>query len=139
MRTGNASRELRELLGRLRTLKASGVAKVSKALAVAAKGLILEGFEAGADPYGKAWAGVERDGIPLNDTGRLKGSWFVAGANAAGFVISSNAPYAQYHQSGTKRITARMMVPRGGALPKAWDTEFQAVAKAKIASILKSK
>lgn len=137
MTGSKASRDLRDLLSRLRSLKASGLAKVSKALAVAAKGLILEGFEGGKDPYGKAWAEVEREGIPLNDTGALRTSWFIAGATAQGFVIASNSPYARYHQGGTKRIKVRMMIPRTGALPKAWDREFQAVAKAKLSALLK--
>jgi phage gpG-like protein len=132
-----ASRDLRDLLSRLRSLRASGLAKVSKALAVAAKGLILDGFEGGKDPYGQAWAEVERAGIPLNDTGALRTSWFIAGATAQGFVISTNSPYAQYHQGGTKRLKVRMMIPRSGALPKAWDREFTAVATAKLKGLLK--
>jgi len=145
-----ASRDLRDLLAKLKALKASGMAKVSKALAVAAKGLILEGFEGGKDPYGKPWAPVARGGIPLNKDGHLRTSWFIAGATPSGFLISTNALYAQWHQSGLNtvyksgprkgrpcRIRQRMMIPKGGALPAAWDREFQAVAKAKLASLLK--
>lgn len=152
MSGGSASKDLRALLKRLQTLRDSGRTQVSKALAVAAKALILQGFEAGTDPYGKEWAAVERAGIPLNKDGHLKGSWFVAGATASGFMIATNSPYAAVHNFGhtfertskkgkkyTQTVRARPMIPRGGALPKAWDDEFHEVAKAKIASILKAK
>lgn len=150
MTSSKASRDLRDLLAKLRSLKASGLAKVSKALAVAAKGLILEGFEEGKNPYGQPWAAVERGGIPLNKDGQLRSSWFIAGATSQGFLIATNSSYARYHQSGVDtvyksgprkgkrcRIRQRMMIPKGGRLPAAWDREFAAVAKAKLSALLK--
>jgi len=83
--------------------------------------LVAQGFRSQTDPYGNAWENLkERKGKILQDTGRLRVSWHRVSASKAGFRIAAGATYARFHQEGTRRMVARMQVPRSGPLPKAW-------------------
>lgn len=93
-------------------------------------GLIKDGFRAETDPSGKPWARKKvRDGrkILSGKTSNLKGGWHYRRADKGGFVISPGVSYATYHQTGTKRMVARKMVP-DGKLPPAWSKALEEVA-----------
>lgn len=75
---------------------------VSRQLGEASIELIREGFENSRDPSGRRWKPVKlRDGRPLELTGGLKGSWFLAKADDGGFRVPNAKRYAIYHQKGT--------------------------------------
>ncbi len=69
------------------------------ACAAAAQDSLDESFISGIDPYGKAWAPVQRGGRPLTDTGRLASSWS-RHLTPDGFTIETNVSYARTHQLG---------------------------------------
>lgn len=83
--------------------------------------LVADGFRRETDPYGDAWKKLKvRRGKILQDTGRLRASWHRVRVSRSGFRIAAGATYAKFHQDGTRRMVARMMVPRSGRLPKRW-------------------
>jgi len=121
-------RKLAEFAGKLkRTDKV--LTTVAKNMCEEALTLVADGFQAETDPYGKAWAKLKvRQGKILQDKGRLKNSWHRVQVSAAGFRIAAGVDYATYHQSGTRRMVARRMVPDGGRLPQAWRAKMIAAA-----------
>jgi phage gpG-like protein len=70
-------------------------------LASEARQLVMEGFERGRDPYGKAWKKPRgrKGGRPLRDTDRLMSS-IVARPSANGFTVGSKLTYARIHNRG---------------------------------------
>lgn len=102
-----------------------GFNELNQNLAEEAIDLIKEGFATETDPYGKPWAGLKyRSGKILQDTGRLRSSFKVAGVTRRGFRVNASANYAAFHQEGTSRgLPARRMVP-DGRLPAEWKTAF---------------
>jgi phage gpG-like protein len=75
---------------------------VNEQLAEETISLIREGFEDSTDPYGHEWESLAlRDGRPLEDTGRLKSSWFRANVSRTGYTVANATEYAIYHQIGT--------------------------------------
>ncbi len=92
---------------------------------------VKDGFRETTDPYGKAWARKKiRDGrkVLSGKTGNLKGGWHYRRANKGGFVISPGVGYAAFHQSGTKKMVARKMVPDSRGLPPEWAKALEEVA-----------
>lgn len=101
---------------------------LNRNLAEAALDKVKETFERQAAPGGAGWAPTQRGGRILQDTGRLKGSFKVASVSARGFTVSSSVSYGVYHQSGTRYMPARKMVP-DGELPGDWMDELEHVAE----------
>jgi phage virion morphogenesis protein len=73
-------------------------------------------FGLGVSPQGVGWAPLaastrkkrrRRAGQPLQDTGRLLGSITTRAAPPASVTQTAGAPYAGFHQGGTRRIPAR--------------------------------
>jgi len=101
---------------------------ISQQCAQAAVTEVALGFTESRDPYGAGWAALKkRQGKPLRDTGRLGNSFQAKSITESGFTVGSNVVYGGYHQSGTKRMTARPMVP-GHGLPEQWAESFAEVA-----------
>lgn len=119
---------------------------VSKRLGVAAMKLLADQFRASVDPYGDAWKPVTRNrkrdkrgrrkngraDKPLIDSGRLRGA--VAGrdgdisARSGGGRVRIDIPveYAPFHQTGTKHIARRQILPdRARGLPATWESAFR--------------
>jgi phage virion morphogenesis protein len=125
-------RELQALKTKLDALRPQSLAKLSKKLAKETLNLIEEGFRDQSDPYGNRWAALKaprrrgkargrtRGGHRiLSDTGGLK-RFRVQRADGAGFKIAATVDYAVYHQSGTRKMVARRVVPDESGLPPAW-------------------
>lgn len=90
--------------------------------------LVREGFERQADPYGAPWAPLKRrSGRILQDTGRLR-MFFVRSKSASMVRVGTPAFYGRFHQTGTKHMPARKMVP-DGALPGAWSSRVNAIVE----------
>lgn len=98
--------------------------EISKAVAEEAIGLIQDGFREQRDPYGRPWAPKKRpDGraILVGKTTRLRRGWHVESSKRGQVVIAPSVDYATYHQTGTKHMVARKMVP-DRTLPAEWDS-----------------
>ncbi len=88
---------------------------------------LQRGFDAGQDPYGKAWAPLRprtlakgRHPPPLTDTHAGRNSVKAAASQDAGVVITVGVPYMGIHQAGDPpRMVARRFLPVA-RLPQAW-------------------
>lgn len=84
--------------------------------------LIAEGFREQKSPYGRRWPArkdPKSGSHPILDkTGKLKRSWSVKARGKGLLIRTTGVDYARYHQSGTKRMPARRMVPEGKLPPK---------------------
>jgi hypothetical protein len=112
--------------------------EIADGMSDAALALVAESFGREADPFGKAWkprkVSTNRP-ILRGKTNRLV-RWRKAFVNQHGYRISSTAPYAGYHQSGTRHMPARKMVPTG-RLPPKWASEFRGVFIRRMHALLK--
>lgn len=90
--------------------------------------LVQAQFDAGTDPYGRPWAPLRpatlargRFPPPLTDTWRLRNGTGVRvrPGRRAGLVMRVGAPYGTFHQTGTRYMRARRILPQQG-LPRAW-------------------
>lgn len=102
-------------------------------LAKAALELVRDSFGAAQSPEGAAWARLKyRHGRPLVLTGRLLRS-VRSRIIADGIAVTASAPYAGFHQHGTRRMPARPFLPQPGAVPAAWADAFERVLGAQFA------
>jgi phage gpG-like protein len=103
---------------------------ISRNLAEETVGLIKDGFRREADPYGGRWKPKKiADGrkVLSGKTSRLKGGWHVASADRRGFVVAPAVDYATYHQSGTRKMAARPMLPDGRGIPDSWQDAWEGI------------
>lgn len=111
---------------------------LAKALADEAGKQYRRDFQNGTDPYGEAWAkGKKESGKTLVDTGYLRASGEPVSITPNGFRFRVYAPYGVFHQSGTKRMPQRMIVPSGLYGLGKWGEPFNRVAAAKVRALLK--
>lgn len=92
--------------------------------------LTKDRFRTETEPGGRPWEPKKaRDGRKTlsGKTSRLKGGWHVKRTASDGFTIAPSVDYATYHQTGTKRMAARKMVPEGH-LPAAYSKALEEVA-----------
>ncbi len=145
---------LRQLAKRLDGL-ANSTEELCEVLANRSLKLIQEGFRNEVDPRGVAWAprrsgqrkftaasvnaggafkqGKARQGHKLlHQSGDLQGGFTVIGVNRNGFTVGSWPEYGGFHQTGTKFLPARRMVPKSGEGLGTWAEPLQEVAKAFI-------
>ena len=81
--------------------------------------LLAVEFASSLGPTGAAWAPLKyRNGLPLVKTGAMRDS-FTAYPMQNGVRIQAGVDYAAYHQTGTRNMPARPMLP-SGSLPPAW-------------------
>jgi phage gpG-like protein len=128
-------------------LQPNQVASALKAVGEAGVALVRDSFQAGKDPYGKAWQalsertltglvpGTKRrrssysDGKPLIRRGNLMSS-FNARVVGREVEIGTPRPHAKYHQGDDKHaskgiIPRRMFLPKSDkGLPKSWQDEI---------------
>lgn len=89
--------------------------------------MIKGGFRNETDPYGNHWAPWKHYYGPwriLNKTGSMMDSWKVTVAMSGykfKFEFDNSKAYAKYHQTGTRYMAQRRMVPtEGGRLDASW-------------------
>ena len=88
--------------------------------------LVENMFASGSDAYGEAWAPLAPSTLargrrppPLTDTGAMRGAvGVVPMAGVAGVLVSIPHP-AGVHQTGSRRMPARQLMPSKG-LPQSW-------------------
>lgn len=107
---------------------ASVPSRASSTVAKALRRSLADQFNRGVDPYGKAWKPLAPSTIakgrhppPLDATGKMRRGLRVRPRQGGGveIVFTTRAKIASYHQTGTRRMPARPVLPRG-AFPKAW-------------------
>jgi len=100
--------------------------QLSKPVAEELNKLINTQFANGQDPYGKPWmklqpSTIQRKGHDsiLIETGKLAAQTVAVPMSGAGIELRS-VDYGQFHQSGTRYMVAREILPGREELPKAW-------------------
>jgi hypothetical protein len=133
---------LQRVMGTLRQLSRVPSAAAADASKDIAK-LIADQFSGQSDPYGNAWAPLKQSTIDRwgeHSTLDLFGSMKdidVRPAPGAGIVIRLGAEYSRFHQTGTRYMASRPILPWRG-LPDTWrrviadavDAAFQRTAGA---------
>jgi phage gpG-like protein len=111
----------------------SGIpAQIASRVAVRISADIQRSFDAGTDPYGRAWAPLKprtiakgRHAPPLTDTGAGRQGVRVFAQSGAGVAMTSAVAYMGIHQSGDQpRMAARKFFPEG-VLPAKWRAIWQ--------------
>lgn len=129
-------RKLGLLQANLRRL-AEVPATASREVAEQITGRLDAGFSAGTDPYGRGWAPLApatlrkgRHPPPLTDTRRLRSGTVARPRAGAGVALLTGDAYGGYHQTGTRHMPARPILPRG-SMPATWNAIIRtAVANA---------
>lgn len=133
---------IRDLVARLAELE--GIpSRISKEVADGIGELVAAEFAGQHDPYGKPWAPLKESTVRrkghsriLSDSGLLSGSTEARPSAGAGVGITS-IEYGTYHQTGTKFMVARKILPDGPDLPKAWSAVIDRAAQKAFAKVLK--
>lgn len=106
-------------------------------------------FDKQVDPYGKPWApsfDVASEQYnrkkrftqkTLIKTGYLRASGEVEVVNSTGFRFRVYAPYGQFHQTGTRRIPRRMIVPSSALGLGTWGAPLNRIAVQAIRGLMK--
>lgn len=83
-------------------------------------------FDRGAGPYGDGWAAL-KSGAPshLEASGAMRGGTRVRPNGGAGLAMEAPPP-ANFHQSGTRNMPARKVIPDNG-LPASWRAILQRI------------
>lgn len=119
--------ELSSLIGRLEGLAAATTDIVSAKLEPALQQVLEREYDQGQSPDGETWA-PKADGSPshLQKTGAMRsGTKAVNGVSG----VSVHIPKpGNWHQSGTKRMPARKLVPETEPLPPEWQKALENAA-----------
>lgn len=127
-----STEKLRAFADRLTTLRAEALRKdLAPELRGTVLKLVADEFRGEVDPYGKKWAPLKRERTRnkkarkkgkrggqkiLQNTGRLRASIDVR-AQGSALVFSLPVAYATFHQSGTRHMVDRKIVPDAGPSP----------------------
>lgn len=101
-------------------------------------------FDRGTDPYGKPWAPLRPETVRrksgdariLRRADELSASTEARPSAGAGIEITS-IEYGQFHQSGTKHMPRRAVLPDEGELPPAWLDIIDAATEKAFAKVLR--
>ncbi len=126
----------RDLADRLAQL-AGLPSRITAAVADGINAELEEQFASGVNAYGNPWAPllpqtVRRKGGDsriLLRTDALAAATAAHPSGGAGITIQS-LDYGKFHQSGTKHMVARKILPDGKALPPSWQAVIAECAKA---------
>lgn len=95
-------------------------------------------FDAGTDPYGRAWAALKaatlakgRTPPPLTDSEATIDSLEVKPSAGAGITIEFGTDYVGFHQVGTVNMQARPPLPTGG-FPSSWSKVISDATSARV-------
>jgi hypothetical protein len=104
-------------------------AQASTEAAAGINRLLQQEYSQGSDPYGKPWAPLKastlskgRSPPPLTASGQMRGGTKATPMSGGGIQIEAPSP-ANFHQSGTKNMAKRPILPEKG-LPVAWKAEI---------------
>ncbi len=137
----------KDLMARMAELE--GIpSRIAKEVAEGISALVADEFAGSHDPYGKPWKPllpqtVRRKGGDtriLRRTDAMSSGITVkptAGSGIAIDVGNTSTPYGEYHQSGTKHMVARKILPDGSSLPKAWEAVIEEASARAFKKVLK--
>jgi phage gpG-like protein len=117
-----ADKALDAFLAQLRTAP-NVLADISQGIGEELLGKVKEQHRTESGPYGERWAPKkkpDRRKVLSGRTSRLKGGWHLSRSSRGGFVIAPAVGYAAFHQSGTKRMPQRLLLPDGRGMPRDW-------------------
>ncbi len=137
----------RDMIARLAELEQIP-SRIAKEVSAGISALVVDQFAGSHDPYGRPWKPllpqtVKRKGgdsrILLRTDAMANGITVkpTSGAGVAIDVGNTSTPYGQFHQSGTKRMVARKILPDGSDLPKAWESLISEAADREFKKVLK--
>lgn len=106
--------------------------RIAKEVAEGISVLVKAEFDGAHDPYGRPWkpllpSTLKRKGGDsriLRRTDALSSGTNVVPASGAGVEIIS-VEYGEKHQTGTRNMVARKILPDGSDLPKQWEDLIQ--------------
>jgi phage gpG-like protein len=117
--------------------------RVAADASVRIAGLIDGSFDAGTDPYGRPWAPLStytlakgRFPPPLTDSGAMRASIDVHPTAGAGIEVTLDSEYATFHQTGTRYMPQRQILPQSAGLAPSWR---EAIAEAVRANVAKAR
>lgn len=116
--------ELSEYIQRLKDVNAP-VNQLKAAFTRRVKGLVLETFDAQRNPYGVVWAPLKYRPTPppiMNLSGDTRRS-LGAKTTDTGITVWFDTYYAKFHQTGTRFMEARKLLP-GNKWPVKWVQEI---------------
>jgi len=124
---------LRRALGQL----AKVPAQASKDAAAGINRLLQAEYDKGADPYNRPWAPLKASTLargrrppPLTNKRNMRDGTKAVVLPGAGIGLVAPSP-ANFHQSGTKNMAKRPILPEKG-LPVAWKAEIDKAVTANI-------
>lgn len=116
-----ALQRVAQALGDLDSIPAQASAEAAREI----ERLIQDQFRSGTDPSGRPWKDLASGGRSfLFRSGDLFGSIHVKPRPGAGVRVTVDAKYASYHQTGTKRMPARKILPED-ELPESWELAIE--------------
>jgi hypothetical protein len=102
---------------------------------------IQQEYDAGKDPYGKAWAPLRpatlakgRTPPPLTASGKMRGKTLAKPLQSIGIGLELPFP-GVFHQKGTRKMRARPVLPYGG-MPRAWTAAIKVATARALAKQL---
>ncbi len=134
---------LRDLADRLAQLE--GIpSRIAGEVAAKISASLQSQFDGGVNAYGNAWKPllpqtVRRKGGDsriLRRTDALSAATVAKPTAGAGIEIST-LDYGRFHQTGTKHMVARKILPDGSALPKPWSEAIQEASDNAFSKVLK--
>jgi hypothetical protein len=110
-------------------------ARAARGAAARIGDLIEAEFDAGDDSYGDPWAALTattlakgRTPPPLTDTGAMRGGIEVKPTQGAGIEVTIptlERDYPKFHQTGTRAMERRAILPDGSELPEEWEEAIE--------------
>lgn len=123
-----AYKGFQRLHGTLRKL-ADVPSQAARAASARIADVIEQQFDSGTDPYGRAWAPLKpytlakgRFPPPLTDTREMRESVEVRPTASGGIEVTMGVDYATFHQTGTRDMAQRQIMPQSGGLPASWSS-----------------
>jgi len=117
-------------LGLPKTLKGKARKAALEGIGAAMLSRVQLEFRLSKDPYGQAWKPLspntikkrrKQSAVPLVDTGAMRASVSYTVKGTATVIVGVGKQYAIYHQTGTKHIPRRQILPSSDrGLPDKW-------------------
>lgn len=100
---------VQEVISKLKNMKRSLLPKIMKEESILLLNLLRQGFSKQTDPYGAKWP-MTNDGKPFDKNNVIKSSFSSSFTSNSASIISS-LEFAKYHQTGTRHLPQRRMIP----------------------------
>lgn len=129
---------IKVILGKYTALHRNLTRRLMEAEAGVMKEMLKKGFKDQVDPYGKKWE-KNSDGSKFDRTGAIQKS-FNTSYTENSAKIESDLDFAIYHQTGTKRLPQRRMIPDndgGGLEHSTWQKPMHDVLSKVIERIMR--